>query len=45
MEKHLEIEIYEEFSISQEIDSAALKRELRLSYIALIKIYCPDEVK
>lgn len=36
--------MYEKFSISQEIDSTALKKELRLSYVALIRVPRSSEV-
>lgn len=35
--------MYEKFSISQTIDSTALKKVLRLSYAVLIKLKCSDK--
>lgn len=42
--EHLDIYMYEKLSISQEFDSKlTFKKELRLSYVALIKPWCPDQ--
>lgn len=39
---HLEPGVHEDSGGNQAVDSAAFKKELRLCYGAVMKIYCPD---